>query len=154
MQGNVDMAHFYLGTGLGCCSWGLFDFLQSSTGVMTAEPRRSYFSFKAFYQLSEAKNKLKSSASRDVYALAGINDAADKVNVLLSTYATTVDAFDLRVGNLPWEGETVCTVYLLDEKNKLKQISKSTRQTSEKAILINDVLITAPSVCLITVQKK
>lgn len=153
LQDLVDRAHFYVGGGLGCCTWGLFDFFQGVGGGMTAEPRRSYFSFKAFHLLSEATNKLESSASKNIYVLSGLNDEQTKVNVLLSSYATRVDGYDINIVNLPWEGQTTCTIYMLDDKNNLKQLSKITKQAEGKAISITDLAIEQPSVCLVMMEK-
>ncbi len=91
----IDQANFYAGdTG----TFGLF--------TRFGEPKKNYFAFQAFQRLLATPNRVgvKGGIAGKVIAGAGLNDAADELQILVANFSGGEQKLTVR--NFPWEGKT------------------------------------------------
>ena len=154
LQDRVDLAHFYVGDAMAGHPWGLFDFVRNEDQV-SARPRKSYYAFKAYHELTLASRRLECQANQVVEQggcgyLAGVAEDAHEVRILLSNFGTQTSHYRIKVVNLPWKDATDVVILLLDSGHDLEQLAtKVTKPASECTF---EGSIALPSVSLISLS--
>ena len=137
----VDVANFYRGDTGG---FGLFN--EHGT------PKKVFYAMKAFRALLDTPRRVEArgSVAGRLAVVAGVNAAGTEVTVLVSRYRSDDEPLDLAVEHLPWDGPTLCEVFLLDASRNLERVSSETRPA--KAFRLSHPL-PAPSVLLLKLSR-
>ncbi|HVM47547.1 MAG TPA: family 20 glycosylhydrolase, partial [Candidatus Acidoferrum sp.] len=124
LQDRVELAHFYVGDAMAGHPWGLFDFIRNGSPV-SARPRKSYYAFKAYHELTQTPLRLRCQGNQEVDRggcgfLAGLTDDHRRIAVLLSNFGTQTGHYSIKVIHVPWTGSTRLATFLLDRRHDLE----------------------------------
>jgi len=72
------------------------------------EPHKAFYALKAFHHLLDTPHRLTiiNTGEPGLSAIAGVNDARSRINILVSNFRGPNTQFQVQVKNLPWEGST------------------------------------------------
>jgi len=114
-ESPVTLSNFYSGD---TNQFGLFD--------RYGAPKKTFYAFKAFSGLLETPMRVRTSASQPGVSVvgAGLNREHDAGTVLVSRYRGCDPRFDLVLERLPWQGETLCRILVLDGARTLECVEE------------------------------
>jgi xylan 1,4-beta-xylosidase len=139
---GVDVANYYTGD---TSRWGLFD----EYGV----PRKTYYAFRAFNELSKTPRRVAcelGAAVEGLMACAGLSADGATVNVLISNSGTADAHLDIAAQNLPWKANTLARIYRVDAANDFALTGTQSLDAAKAALT---VVLPKPSVCLISFRR-
>ena len=136
----IDVANYYTGEIQG---FGLFNF----HGV----PNKSFYAFKAFKRLLDTPIRVATgNPPAHLAVCAGINRDQSEAGLLVSNFDSGDQQLELVIHRLPWEGDVVCTIYIVDATRDLARVQEITASPSDCRLAL---ALKAPSVCLVKLGK-
>ena len=134
----IDVANYFMSDNQ---PFGLF----TQHGV----PKKTFHAFRAFSMMLATPLRV-GAAGGDASRLAvcaGLNAEKSELRILVSNFKTDDPAVTFHVGQLPWDGASVCEVHTLDARRDLEKAPVK----FENGRIAFD--LPAPAVCIITLRK-
>lgn len=116
-------------------------------------PRKAYYAFKAFRMLLNTPIRVFCNGSNEkgLAVIAGLSEVSRTATILISNFDHhEFNSYDIRIKDLPWEGQTRYEVYILDSNYNLEPV-KNEESNSPSFSILEDVEV--PSVCLIRLTR-
>jgi len=138
----LEMANFYSADN---GYFGLFSF----HGV----PRKTYHAFRAFKSLVDHPSRVAVEGDRpgELNAAAGLDAAKRELAVVVSNFKSPQPRIELALQSLPWNGPSVCEVFLLDQTRNLEPV-RTEEQKADTIRIVQD--LPAPAVMLVHVRPR
>ncbi len=102
---SLDVANYYTTDTQG---FGLFTFHGA--------PRKNYQTFKAFKLLLDTPHRVQATGGDPAHLAiaAGLNADKSALGILISNYNSQSESIQINVKGLPWQGEAICQILILD----------------------------------------
>lgn len=133
----------------------LTNFFHGEIGAMGlfsehGRPQKNYYGFLAFKHLIDHPQRveMKGAVSGKLAAVSGLNSAKTEAVVLVSNFSSTQEEIKVNLAGLPWTGDTIREVRIVDATRNLEPQKPITAPASTPLSLT----LKAPAVALVTLR--